>query len=130
MPLAFAAAVLLRPGHPEPAALADLAHEGAALRRVDELRHVLARDVHDLGVTVLVDERVDLLGELSLLLGELEVHAPILLLRVDTPAAPPASSTAAGFPPGRGSEAPPGRRSRSLSAVPSVCSIRPASSTR
>ena len=68
-------AVLLRPGHAQPALLADLGHEGPAGGGVADLGHVLPGGVHDLGVLVLVEERLDLGEELLLLLGELEVHA-------------------------------------------------------
>ena len=53
---ALGPAVLLGPGEPEPAPLADLAHEGPPLRRVDDLRHVLAGEVEDVGIVVLVEE--------------------------------------------------------------------------
>src|SRR5439155_25172557 len=66
---------LLRPGEPEPAPLAELPHEGAALGRVDDLRHVLPREIEDLGVVVLVEKALDLLGEGPLLGRELEIHA-------------------------------------------------------
>ena len=76
--LALGAAVLLRPGEAEPALLADLAHERAALGRVDDLRHVLPGEVEDVGVVVLVEELLDL-GREGLLLGrELEIHARII----------------------------------------------------
>src|SRR5574338_1102420 len=68
------AAVLLRPGHAEPAARGELLHERAPLRRVDDLGHVLAADVGHVGRRVLVEERLDLGGEGALLGGELEVH--------------------------------------------------------
>ena len=59
---------------PEPALVAELLHEGAALGRVDDLGHVLAGHVEDVGVVVLVEEGFDL-GQEGLLLGrELEVH--------------------------------------------------------
>ena len=77
--LALGAAVLLRPGHAEPAPLAQRAHERAPLGGVDDLRHVLAGQVEDVGVVVLVEEALDLLGEGLLLGGEVEVHrAPML----------------------------------------------------
>src|SRR5262249_6755267 len=72
--LALGAAELLRPGHAEPAPLAHRPHEGAPLRRVDDLRHVLAGEVEDVGVVVLVEEALDLVGEGLLLGGEVEVH--------------------------------------------------------
>src|SRR3954453_21501941 len=72
--LALRAAVLLGPGHAEPALVAHLLHEGAPLGRVDDLGHVLAGDVEDVDVVVVVAEGDDLLGERLLLLGELEVH--------------------------------------------------------
>ena len=75
--LALRAAVLLRPGQPEPAPLADLAHERAALRRVDDLRHVLPGEVEDLGIVVLVEELLDLRREGVLLGRELEVHGSL-----------------------------------------------------
>ena len=59
--LAVLAAVLLRPGDPEPAPLAELGHELAALRGVDDLGHVLSGEVEDLRIVVLVEERLDLL---------------------------------------------------------------------
>jgi hypothetical protein len=52
----------------------ELLHERSALRGIDDLRHVLARDVHDLGVEVLLNESLDLLEELTLGLAELEIH--------------------------------------------------------
>src|SRR5690606_36660504 len=61
--LALGPAVLLRPGHPEPALAPDLLHEGPALRRVDDLGHVLAGDVEDLRIVVLVAEGPDLVAE-------------------------------------------------------------------
>ena len=73
--LALGAAVLLGPGHAEPAPLAELAHERPPLRRVDDLRHVLPGQVEDVGIVVLVEELLDLLGERLLLGRELEVHA-------------------------------------------------------
>ena len=76
--VALGPAVLLRPGHAQPAPLADLGHERAALGRVADLRHVLARRVHDLDGLVLVEERLDLGEELLLLLRELEVHAGVV----------------------------------------------------
>ena len=48
----------------------------AALGRVDDLGHVLPGHVEDVGVVVLVEERLDLLGEGLLLGRELEVHGP------------------------------------------------------
>jgi hypothetical protein len=63
---ALGAAVLLRPREPEPALLAHLGHERAALRRVDDLRHVLARQVEDVGIVVLVEEALDGVRELLL----------------------------------------------------------------
>ena len=47
------AAVLLRPGHAEPALGGELLHEGAALGRVHELAEVLAGGIHHDGVVVL-----------------------------------------------------------------------------
>ena len=77
--LALGAAVLLGPGEAEPALLAELAHERAALGRVDDLRHVLPGQVEDVGVVVLVEELLDL-GREGLLLGrELEVHGDPLV---------------------------------------------------
>ena len=73
--LALAAAVLLRPGHAEPALVAHFLHERAALGRVDDLRHVLAGHVEDVDVVVLVTEGDDL-GLVGLLLfRELEIHS-------------------------------------------------------
>ena len=40
---------------------------GAPLRRVDDLRHVLARQVEDVGIVVLVEEPLDFLGKRTLL---------------------------------------------------------------
>ena len=74
--LALGAAVLLRPGHPEPAPRAELGHERPALRRVDDLGHVLPGEVEHVRVVVLVEEHLDLLGERLLLGGEVEVHGP------------------------------------------------------
>ena len=74
--LAVLAAVLLGPGDPEPAPLAQLGHERAALRGVDDLGHVLAGQVEDLGILVLVEERLDLVQERDLLRGEVEIHVP------------------------------------------------------
>ena len=48
--------------------MADLLHEGTALGCVDDLGHVLAGDVEDVRIVVLVAEGDDLLGE-RLLLG-------------------------------------------------------------
>src|SRR5205823_14006285 len=73
---AFGAAVLLRPRQPEPTALADLAHEGAALRSVDDLRHVLARQIEDVGIIVVVEEANDPGLERAQLGRELEVYGP------------------------------------------------------
>ena len=42
--------------------------------RVDDLGHVLAGDVEDLRIVVGVEELLDLLDELELFRGELEVH--------------------------------------------------------
>jgi len=61
------AAPLLWPSDPEPALLPQRRHERAALRRVDDLRHVLARDVEDVWIVVLVEEALDLRGEGQLL---------------------------------------------------------------
>ena len=72
--LALGAAVLLGPGHAEPAPLAQRGHEGAALGRVDDLGHVLPGQVEDLGVVVGVEEGLDLLHEGQLLRRELELH--------------------------------------------------------
>src|SRR5690606_33063381 len=69
------AAVLLGPGHPEPAARGELLHEGAPGGGVDDLRHVLARHVGHVGRRVLVEEALDLFGEGALLGAEGEVHA-------------------------------------------------------
>ena len=66
--LAFGTSVRLRPGHAEPAPLAQCGHERPPLRRVDDLRHVLAGEVEDVGVVVLVEEALDLVRE-GLLLG-------------------------------------------------------------
>jgi hypothetical protein len=75
----FLATVLLRPGDSHPAALGDLLHEGAALRSVDDLGHVLAGRVEDLGVLVGVEKGFDL-GEKGLLLGgEIKVHEATLM---------------------------------------------------
>ena len=74
--IALLASPLLGPGDPEPTALADLAHELTLLRRVDDLGHVLPRDVEHLGIVVLVEEALDLLPEGDLLGRELEVHVP------------------------------------------------------
>ena len=60
----------------------ELLHERATLRRVDDLRHVLAADVRDVRRRVLVEELLDLGGERALLGVELEVHG-----------APPAAGT-------------------------------------
>ena len=54
--------------------MAELLHERPPLRRVDDLGHVLAGDVEDVGIVVVVAERLDLGGEALLLLGELEIH--------------------------------------------------------
>src|SRR5205823_8766697 len=89
--LAFLAAPLLRPGDAQPPSVADLRHELAALRRVDDLRHVLAGDVEDVGVVVLVEEALHLRSELELLRREVEVHAI-------TPFAASSSSSAASSP--------------------------------
>ena len=72
--VAVLAAVLLGPGDAEPALLAQLGHELAAQRGVDDLGHVLPGDVEDLGVVVVVEELLHVLDELELLGGELEVH--------------------------------------------------------
>ena len=77
---AFGSAVLLRPREAEPTPLPHCAHERASLRRVDDLRHVLAREIEDLGVVVRIEELLDFLGERALLGRELEVHATILQL--------------------------------------------------
>jgi hypothetical protein len=66
--LALLAPVLLRPGHAQPALLAELSHQGPALRGVDDLGHVLASGVEHVGVVVGVQERLDLDGE-GLLVG-------------------------------------------------------------
>ena len=73
-PVALLASPLLGPGDPEPAAVADLAHECPLLRRVDDLGHVLPRDVEHLGIVVLVEKALDLVPEGDLLGGELEVQ--------------------------------------------------------
>ena len=52
---------------PEPALVAELLHERPALGRVDDLRHVLAGDVEDVDVVVVVENAIDLLGERLLL---------------------------------------------------------------
>jgi len=72
--VALLAAPLLRPGQPEPAALGELGHEGAAGRGVDDLRHVLAGRVEHLGIGVVVEELLDLGEERLLLRREVEVH--------------------------------------------------------
>ena len=59
--LTLGAVVLLGPGHAEPALVADLLHERAPLRGVDDLRHVLAGDIEDLDVVVVVAEGDDFL---------------------------------------------------------------------
>jgi hypothetical protein len=68
--------ILFRPGHAEPALLRELAHEGAAGRCVDDLRHVLPGHVHDLGSLFSVEEALDLFRERPLGFRELEIHAP------------------------------------------------------
>ena len=45
-----------------------------ALRGVDDLGHVLAGEVEDVRIVVLVEEALDLVGEGDLLWGEVEVH--------------------------------------------------------
>jgi hypothetical protein len=70
---------LLGPAHPEPTLGGELLHEGASLRCVAELREVLAREVHDHRVVVLIEPLLDLLGEGLLGFGKLEIHS--LLLR-------------------------------------------------
>ena len=59
---------------PEPPLLPDLGHELAPERGVHDLGHVLAGDVEDLRIVVGVEELLDLLDELELFGGELEVH--------------------------------------------------------
>ena len=71
---AFGSVVLLGPREAEPAPLPHRAHERTPLRRVHDLRHVLARQIEDLGIVVLVEELLDFLGERVLLGRELEVH--------------------------------------------------------
>ena len=83
--LAVLAPVLLGPGDPEPAPLAELGHELTALRGVDDLGHVLAGEVEDLGVLVLVEEGLDLLQERDLLRGKVEIHVPRWTSRGRTP---------------------------------------------
>ena len=61
--LALLAAVLLGPGDAEPALLAELGHELSSLGRVDDLRHVLSRDVEDVRVVVGVEKGLNLLDE-------------------------------------------------------------------
>ena len=75
--LAVLAAVSGGPGDAQPSPLADLGHELAALGRVDDLGHVLPGQVEDLGIVMGVEELLDLLGELELLGGELEVHGRV-----------------------------------------------------
>ena len=53
----------------------------ATHRGVDDLGHVLAGDVEDLGVVVGVEEGLDLFHELQLLGGELEVHDRASIVR-------------------------------------------------
>ena len=65
--LALGAAVVLGPGHAEPAPLAQGGHEGAALGGVDDLGHVLPGQVEDVGVVVGIEEGLDLLDEGQLL---------------------------------------------------------------
>ena len=71
---ALAPAVLLRPGEAEPALVAERLHEGPALGRVDDLRHVLAGHVEDVGVVVGVEELLHLGQERQFLRRELEIH--------------------------------------------------------
>ena len=66
----------------------SVAHERAPLGRVDDLGHVLAGQVEDVGVVVLVEELLDLLGERALLGREIEVHAPDCTRRAATAARP------------------------------------------
>ena len=73
---ALRAAVFLRPGQAQPAPLAEARHEGAALGRVDDLRHVLAGQVEHVGIVVRVEVLDDLLFEGALFGREIEVHAP------------------------------------------------------
>ena len=72
--LALGAAVLLGPGHAQPAPLPEGGHEGPALGGVDDLGHVLPGQVEDLGVVIGVEEALDLLHEGQLLRREFEVH--------------------------------------------------------
>ena len=72
--LTLGAAVLLGPGHAEPAPLAQRGHEGTPLRRVDDLRHVLPGQVEDFGIVVGIEKALDLLHEGQLLRRELELH--------------------------------------------------------
>ena len=80
--LAVLAPVLLGPGDPEPALLAHLGHELAPQRGVDDLRHVLAGDVEDLGIVIGVEELFDFLDEFELLGGELEIHGRASIVRM------------------------------------------------
>jgi hypothetical protein len=77
-PLPLASAVLLGPRHAEPTAMPHFLHEGATRRSVDDLGHVLAANVHDLGPIVLVEKLLHLLDERPLLFGELEIHRRFL----------------------------------------------------
>ena len=79
--LAGRAAVLLGPGHAEPALGAELGHERPPLRRVDDLGHVLPGQVEHVRVVVLVEELLDVGRKGALLGGELEVH-PLLLGKI------------------------------------------------
>jgi len=76
--LALGTAVLLGPRESEPAPLTQLGHERPALGRVDDLRHVLAGQIEDVGIVVFVEEADDLLFEGALLGREIEVHGRIV----------------------------------------------------
>jgi hypothetical protein len=68
------ASPFLGPRDAEPLPFRDLGHERAALRRVDDLGHVLPRQIEDVGVVVVVEERVDVGAERALLGREVEIH--------------------------------------------------------
>ena len=73
-PLTIAAAVFLGPGDAQPALLGELLHERAALGGVTDLRHVLARQIHHVDVTVRLEELAHLPQELSFFFGKFKVH--------------------------------------------------------
>ena len=80
--LTVLAAVLLGPGEAEPAPVGELLHERAPGWRVDDLGHVLPRDVEHLGIVVGVEELLHLFGERALLRGEIEVHCALRTLTI------------------------------------------------